>query len=164
MRWRTAWPACYISPAPSPSLKCGVLHAGPLRKPSMSTPISVSPPAEIGLAELGPAGRIAAHRLRQQIIVVASMYVGYAMFLALMAKSAGWPSMARIIINWFKPDQYGRVWGILSTSSRVGTLAATFCLGSLLAYMSWRGMLWIAAGLGIVTAIAFAFLLKEHPQ
>jgi sugar phosphate permease len=88
---------------------------------------------------------------------------GAAYFLALMAKSAGWPSMARIIINWFKPDQYGRVWGILSTSSRVGTLAATFGMASLLVWMSWRGMLWIAAGLGIVTAIAFAFLLKEQP-
>jgi len=89
---------------------------------------------------------------------------GAAYFLALMAKSAGWPSMARIIINWFKPDQYGRVWGILSTSSRVGTLAATFGLASLLVWMSWRGMLWIASGLGIVTAIAFAFLLKERPR
>src|SRR5262249_43694542 len=70
---------------------------------------------------------------------------GAAYFLALMAKSAGWPSMARIIINWFKPDQYGRVWGILSTSSRVGPLAATFGLASLLIWMSWRRMLWVLA-------------------
>jgi OPA family sugar phosphate sensor protein UhpC-like MFS transporter len=84
-------------------------------------------------------------------------------FVALMAKSAGWPSMARIIINWFRPDQYGRVWGILSTSSRMGTMAATFCLGSLLAWITWREMLWIAAGLGIVAAGAFALLLRERP-
>jgi sugar phosphate permease len=108
-------------------------------------------------------------------LLVASLFVGLfgfvsdarafgaAFFLVLMAKSAGWPSMARIIINWFQPHQYGRVWGILSTSSRVGTLAATFCLSSLLAWMSWRGMLWIAAGLGTVTAIAFAFLMQERP-
>ena len=87
-----------------------------------------------------------------------------AFFLALMAKSAGWPSMARIIVNWFKPDQYGRVWGILSTSSRVGTLAATFGLGSLMAYMSWRGMLWIAAVMGILAAAVFAILLRERPE
>jgi sugar phosphate permease len=109
-------------------------------------------------------------------LLVASIFVGIfgfvsdvwlfeaAFFVALMAKSAGWPSMARIIINWFKPDQYGRVWGILSTSSRVGTMAATFALGSLLAWMSWREMLWIAAGLGIVAAVAFALLLKERPE
>jgi sugar phosphate permease len=216
----------------------------------MSIPTSDSLPAEINSARLDPSDSIVGDRLRQQIIVVASMYVGYAMFmvlrmiptvagtailedpslgmdlkiwgrilaigswgavvgkiicgyasdkfggkltftvglllaslfvgmfgivsdvrlfgaaffLALMAKSAGWPSMARIIINWFKPDQYGRVWGILSTSSRVGTLAATFCLGSLLASTSWRGMLWIAAGMGIVAAVVFAFLLKERPD
>jgi sugar phosphate permease len=216
----------------------------------MNIPASESPPAEISLAPLEPAGSVASDRLRQQILVVTSMYVGYAMFmvlrmiptvagtailqdpalgidltvwgrilavgswgavigkiicgyaadkfggkltftvglllasifvgafgfvsdywffgaaffLALMAKSAGWPSMARIIINWFRPDQYGRVWGILSTSSRVGTLAATFGLGSLMAYMSWRGMLWIAAGMGIVAAGVFAFLLKERPE
>ncbi|MFN0052789.1 MAG: MFS transporter [Planctomycetales bacterium] len=84
-------------------------------------------------------------------------------FMALLAKSAGWPSMARIIVNWFQPRQYGRVWGILSTSSRVGTMAATFVLGSLLAWLSWRGMVWIAAGLGLLTAIAFGLLLKERP-
>lgn len=85
------------------------------------------------------------------------------LFMALLAKSAGWPSMARIIVNWFPADQYGRVWGILSTSSRVGTLAATFGLGSLLAVMSWRGILWLSAGAGVVSAIVFAFLLKERP-
>lgn len=109
-------------------------------------------------------------------LFVASLFVGMigfvsdvrlfaaAFFLIFMAKAAGWPSMARIIINWFQPNQYGRVWGILSTSSRVGTLVATFCLSSLLAWMSWRGMLWITAGLGIVTAVGFAFLMRKRPR
>lgn len=109
-------------------------------------------------------------------LLIASLFVGVfgfasevwmfrgAIFVTLMAQSAGWPSMARIIINWFPPRQYGRVWGILSTSSRVGTLLATFCLGSLLAWMSWRGMLWLAAGLGIATFAAFSLLLKERPD
>ncbi len=204
---------------------------------------------EIGLDHNGPSSAIDPHRLRQQVIVVAAMYVGYAMFMvlrmiptvagtaivndhsmgidlavwgtilaigdvgavvgkficgyaadkfggkltftvgllvasifvgvfgfasdvrlfqaaffvALMAKSAGWPSMARIIINWFRSDEYGRVWGILSTSSRVGTMAAMFGLGSLLAWISWRYVLWISAGLGILAAIAFVLLLKERP-
>ena len=57
-------------------------------------------------------------------------------FLTYMAQAAGWPSMIKIIVNWIPPKKYGRVWGILSTSSRVGTLTATFVLGSLLAFMS----------------------------
>ena len=83
---------------------------------------------------------------------------------ALMAKSAGWPSMAKIIGNWFRPDEFGRVWGVLSTSSRVGALAATFCLGALLVFMPWRAMLVISAAAGVVTVVCFAFVLKERPK
>ena len=85
-------------------------------------------------------------------------------FFALMAKSAGWPSMAKIIGNWFRPDEYGRVWGVLSTSSRVGTLASTFCLAALLVFMSWRWMLAISAAAGVVVVIAFTFVLRERPK
>lgn len=85
-------------------------------------------------------------------------------FFALMAKSVGWPSMAKIIGNWFQPDEYGRVWGVLSTSSRVGALAATLGLGALLVYMPWRAMLIIAAVVGVVTVVCFAFALKERPK
>ncbi len=84
-------------------------------------------------------------------------------FGALMAKSFGWPSMAKIITNWFSDHEYGRVWGVLSTSSRVGTLVATLGLGALLAYMSWRGVLWVAAGASLVAVVGFAFLLTERP-
>lgn len=109
-------------------------------------------------------------------LLVASLFVGAfgfatevwmfqaAFFITLMAKSAGWPSMARIIINWIPRRNYGRAWGILSTSSRIGTLVATFCLGSLLAWMSWRSLLWLSAGLGLIAVVAFAFLLKERPK
>jgi OPA family sugar phosphate sensor protein UhpC-like MFS transporter len=108
-------------------------------------------------------------------LLVASIFVGlfalssavwafqFTFFVALLAKSAGWPSMAKIILNWFRPSEYGRVWGVLSTSSRIGTLVATFLLGGLLAYLSWRLMLTLAAGAGVVTVVIFAFFLKERP-
>lgn len=83
-------------------------------------------------------------------------------FFALMAKSLGWPSMTKIIGNWFSPHEYGRVWGIISTSSRVGTLMATFVLGSLLAFMSWRWMLLISSAVGIFIAAMFFYILKER--
>lgn len=84
-------------------------------------------------------------------------------FVVLMAQAAGWPSMTKIIVNWASPKQYGRVWGILSTSSRVGTLTATFVLGSLLAWMSWREMLWIAAIIGSGVALFYGLMMQERP-
>ena len=109
-------------------------------------------------------------------LFVASLFVGlFAMssslrmmqatfFVVLMAQAAGWPSMTKIIVNWAAPKQYGRVWGILSTSSSVGTLTATFALGSLLTYLSWRGMLWIAAGIGCTIAVFYGLTMRERPD
>ncbi|MCP4508601.1 MAG: glucose-6-phosphate exchanger SLC37A4, partial [Fuerstiella sp.] len=77
-------------------------------------------------------------------------------FLALMAKSCGWPSMAKIIETTFRPNEYGRVWGILATSSRIGTLIATLLLGGLLAIISWQTTLYIAGTAGIVITVYFA--------
>jgi len=89
--------------------------------------------------------------------------LGFTFSLALMAKSAGWPSMAKIIGHWFQPNQYGRVWGIISTSSRVGTIIATLCLGALLALLPWRWMLLVAASLGGLVVLFVIWTLKEHP-
>ena len=88
---------------------------------------------------------------------------GATLFLALLAKSAGWPSMAKLIDSWFKPKQYGKVWGVLSTSSRVGAIIAMFFLGSLLAYMSWRLVLTVAACVGGLVVLYCFFRLKDRP-
>lgn len=83
-------------------------------------------------------------------------------FVALMAKSAGWPSMTKIIVESFQPNEYGRVWGILSTSSRVGTLIATFCLGGLLSVLTWQSMLLASAIGGVLISVFFWFLLPSQ--
>ncbi len=122
------------------------------------------------------ADKFGGHRTFAIALFVASAFVGLfarssslrmfqlTFFITLMAQSAGWPSMTRIIVNWVAPSEYGRVWGILSTSSRVGTLTATFILGSLLTWLSWRGMMGIAAGLGLCAAIFYALMMKERPE
>ena len=84
-----------------------------------------------------------------------------AMFLALMAKSAGWPAMTQIVVASFQPRTYGRVWGVLSTSSRVGTLIATLGMGFLLAWFGWRSMLQVTALIGGLIAVAMYFLLPS---
>ncbi len=88
---------------------------------------------------------------------------GLALFIALFAKSAGWPSMAKLIGNWFRPNQYGRVWGILSTSSRIGTIVATLALGALLAWLSWSWVVAVGVGLGGVAILFCLLTLRERP-
>jgi len=86
-----------------------------------------------------------------------------ALFLTLLAQAAGWPSMTKIIGNWFAPQQYGRVWGVLATSSRVGTLFTTLLLGSLLTTVPWRSLLLLTSVGGVVVALAYGWLLRETP-
>ena len=85
-------------------------------------------------------------------------------FLTLFAKSAGWPAMANLIKMWFAKQKYGRMWGIISTSSRASSVGATLLLASLLLIVSWRGLFIVAAA---ITAIVIAVLskwLKGNPS
>jgi len=122
------------------------------------------------------ADRFGGRRTFAAGLVVCSIFVGLfavsssvwlfqlTFFFALMAKSLGWPSMTKIVGSWFSSHEYGRVWGIISTSSRVGTLTATLCLGALLAFISWRFILIIPAVMGLLVAAAFVWTLKERPE
>ena len=56
------------------------------------------------------------------------------------------------------------MWGVLSTSSRVGTLIATFVLGGLLGTLSWQNMLHVSATLGVVVAILFLFTVGKETK
>jgi sugar phosphate permease len=85
-------------------------------------------------------------------------------FLTLLAKSSGWPSMAKIIVTSFRANEYGRVWGVLTTSSRIGTLTATLLLGGLLGIISWQTMLSIAGAAGIVITVYFAVSQKSAAE
>ncbi len=86
------------------------------------------------------------------------------LFLALMAKSSGWPSMTKIITLTFQPSEYGRVWGTLATSSRIGTLIATLCLGGLLSVLPWQLMLCTTAFAGVLIAFGFFVVLRPRNQ
>ena len=85
-------------------------------------------------------------------------------FFTLFAKSAGWPAMANLIKVWFAKQKHGRMWGIISTSSRASSVGATLLLSSLLLIVSWRGLFFVAAAItAIVTAVLFK-LLKGTPS
>jgi OPA family glycerol-3-phosphate transporter-like MFS transporter len=85
-------------------------------------------------------------------------------FLILFAMAASWPSMAAIIRVWYPQSKYGRVWGALSTSSRLGASLSMILLGTLLAVLSWQN-LFRASGVMILAVVAVIFFyLKANPR
>lgn len=84
-------------------------------------------------------------------------------FTMLLAAAAGWPAMSKLIAAWYEPDRYGKVWGVISTSSRLSSVLSTLLLGSLLVRMTWQGVFFTAAILAAaVVALIFVFL-KGRP-
>ncbi len=85
-------------------------------------------------------------------------------FLGQAFKAGGWPAMTKLVGAWYPPRRYGQVWSIISTSSRVGTIAAGLLLGLLLMAISWRLVFVFSAVItGLIVVVAF-FLLKENPE
>jgi len=84
-------------------------------------------------------------------------------FTMLLAAAAGWPAMSKLIAAWYEPNRYGKVWGVISTSSRLSSVLSTLLLGTLLLWMSWP-LVFLAAGTltAAVAALIFAFL-KGRP-
>jgi OPA family glycerol-3-phosphate transporter-like MFS transporter len=85
-------------------------------------------------------------------------------FLLLFAMAASWPSMASIIRVWYPPGKYGRVWSILSTSSRLGASLSMILLGTLLTVFSWQNVFRTAGVTGLCVVACISLYLKANPK
>ena len=96
-------------------------------------------------------------------IISKVFFFSIAFFIAMLAKSAGWPSMANLIRSWFPKGWRGRIWGVLSSSSMSSSFFTSLVMGSLLLVISWR---WVVASslpiAGILSIVLF-FYLKQSP-
>ncbi len=85
-------------------------------------------------------------------------------FLLYCTKSSGWPGMTKLVGHWYHPHKYGRVWGILSTSSRASVILGTLFFGWLLSQMSWRVVAFISTGVALLIAAVCQRTLKDKPE
>ena len=91
------------------------------------------------------------------------VFFSIAYFIALFAKSAGWPAMANLIGVWYPTNWRGRIWGILSFSSRFSSVFSTLVLGSLFLVMSWQSVIGIAVAIAGGVLILLFLILKQSP-
>ena len=90
-------------------------------------------------------------------------FFSIAFFIAMLAKSAGWPSMANLIRSWYPKFWRGRIWGILSSSSMSSSLFTSLVMGSLLLVISWRWVIASSLPIAGIFAILLFFYLKQSP-
>ena len=90
-------------------------------------------------------------------------FFSIAFFIAMLAKSAGWPSMANLIRSWYPKLWRGRIWGILSSSSMSSSLFTSLVMGSLLLVISWRWVIASSLPIAGIFIILLFFYLKQSP-
>ena len=90
-------------------------------------------------------------------------FFSIAFFIAMLAKSAGWPSMANLIRSWYPKLWRGRIWGILSSSSMSSSLFTSLVMGSLLLVISWRWVIASSLPIAGIFVIVLFFYLKQSP-
>jgi MFS transporter, OPA family, sugar phosphate sensor protein UhpC len=84
-------------------------------------------------------------------------------FLLSCVKSSGWAGLTKLVGNWYHPQEYGRTWAILSTSSRASVLSGTLFFGWLLGVMNWRYVAVCAGLIALVVCVAIYFFMQEGP-
>jgi MFS transporter, OPA family, sugar phosphate sensor protein UhpC len=84
-------------------------------------------------------------------------------FLMLFSAAAGWPAMASIISAWYPPAKLGKVWGIISTSSRLSSVLSMFFLGLLVSRFPWPTLFFAAGALSLGVTLVIFFFLKANP-
>ncbi len=97
-------------------------------------------------------------------MVSSVFFFGGLNFLGQFFKAGGWPAMAKIIGKWFSNRKHGRVWSIISISSRAGTIAAGVVLGALLTWFSWRVVFFVSAGVALAVVFVSYVWLKDSPE
>ena len=85
-------------------------------------------------------------------------------FAAQLTKAAGWPAMAKTIGSWFEASRLGRIWGIISTSSRASSVLSSLLLGGLLTVLPWRWLFFVAGAITLVVAVVCFVSLKGSPK
>lgn len=79
-------------------------------------------------------------------------------------KSSGWPGMTKLVGNWIPPSSYGRIWAILSTSSRASVFLGTLLFGYLLSHFHWRTVAFISTGTALLIYVLCQLFLRERPE
>ncbi len=85
-------------------------------------------------------------------------------FLFGCGEAGAFPSCASAISRWFPSAERGRAQAVIMVGSRLGAAFAPALVIALMAYMGWRPIYWLFAGLGVVWAAIWAWWYRNSPE
>jgi sugar phosphate permease len=80
------------------------------------------------------------------------------------AQSTGWPSVLKIIGNWFRLKKLGLIGGLFGSCFLVGNMLSWPILGWILTSLDWRAVFWIPSLIFIFISFIFYLFVKESPE
>ncbi|MDX1284648.1 MAG: MFS transporter, partial [Draconibacterium sp.] len=79
-------------------------------------------------------------------------------------EAGAFPSLAKVVFNWFPVKERGVVQGINFSGSRLGAAFALPLVAWMITVVGWRSSFFIFGGVGIVFAILWFLFFKNKPE
>lgn len=76
----------------------------------------------------------------------------------------GWPPCARLLTQWYSPNERGTSWAIWNTAHQVGGGVILVLAGYLTEHYGWRSSFYVPAAIAAVTAIFLVNRLRDTPE
>lgn len=93
------------------------------------------------------------------------MALVFVRFMCGLAEAGAYPASGRLITRWFPFEQRARANSVVAFGGRIGgALALWLTAWAIAASGSWRHVLWIYGGTGLVLAAATGFVFRDSPS
>lgn len=136
----------YYSYSPM-QLPCGILmdHFGPNRILSLATLICALSTIAFGVTD------------SLFMACITRLMIGFGSAFAVVGSM-------KLAANWFSPDRFALLTGLLVTIGMLGSMGAETPLAVLIDLYGWRSCMIIMGSLGLVLTVLIFFIAKDHPD
>ena len=75
----------------------------------------------------------------------------------------GWPGCAKILKNWYAPNEITTWWALLSAAGNVGAMVALVVFAYIALYFEWEVTFYLTGASALVTGVFLWLLLSDYP-
>jgi sugar phosphate permease len=80
------------------------------------------------------------------------------------AQAGVFPGCFKLCFNWFSLSERSLAYSLLRVGSIAGVVVISFVTGFIITSLGWEAVFYISSVLGLVSCVAFAFLVTDRPE